>query len=132
MTTTQPALRGRALGEAVLDLVEAHPDLHDQTNSTCGTTACLAGWTVALHTGLQPGQDLSEGRNAAAFTAAWTGPRCLTTDLRAVELLFGGHHVDDERGLSDLGCQFDDEVWGNMSEPDAIAAYRRLVTQHAV
>ena len=36
------------LAEKVLAHVKAHPKLHDQSTWHCGTTACLAGWTVAL------------------------------------------------------------------------------------
>jgi hypothetical protein len=39
-----------------LDFVTAHPDLHRQNlwahHGSCGTTACLAGWTV-LHAGFE-------------------------------------------------------------------------------
>lgn len=40
------------LAERVLQHVEAHPELHHQGHwmkrTACGTTACLAGWTVLL------------------------------------------------------------------------------------
>lgn len=45
------------LGKTVRDLIKAHPDQHDQSTWTsrsdenpiesCGTTACIAGWTAA-------------------------------------------------------------------------------------
>lgn len=54
MSVTQ-GLTGRALGEAVIDQVLSHPERHDQsaTVSACGSTACLAGWTVLIHHGAQ-------------------------------------------------------------------------------
>lgn len=43
----------RALGAIVLDHLIHHPELHNQNhfgvrNDDCGTTACVAGWTVLL------------------------------------------------------------------------------------
>lgn len=50
-----------ALAKRVRDHVKAHPEQHDQTlwyfsEPTCGTTACIAGWTAVLD-GAQPIQD---------------------------------------------------------------------------
>lgn len=50
-------LKGKKLAEAVLRHVLAHPEQHFQGTWTnrkyepvdCGTTACLAGWTVILN-----------------------------------------------------------------------------------
>lgn len=40
------------LAEKVLQQVEQHPETHDQNHwmrrNSCGTTACLAGWTVSI------------------------------------------------------------------------------------
>jgi hypothetical protein len=52
-------LRGRELAQAVVDTVTAHPELHDQDTTVCGTTACLVGWTIALAHDLHPGDDLN-------------------------------------------------------------------------
>lgn len=44
-------LRGKELAAAVVAVVEQHPERHDQNRVVhrCGTTACLVGWTLALH-----------------------------------------------------------------------------------
>lgn len=49
-----------------------HPDLHNQREWLCGTTACVAGWTCALRQGVQPGTDLGalEELNYLGFDGA--------------------------------------------------------------
>lgn len=48
----------------VLDHVETNPDRHDQAAWVCGTTACLAGWAVALHHGHKAGDLLSRSSDS--------------------------------------------------------------------
>lgn len=36
------------LAERVLELITEHPDLHNQEIWHCGSTSCIAGWTVTL------------------------------------------------------------------------------------
>lgn len=47
-------ITGKELAQKVLDHIEAHPERHDQHRWVdnpydCGTSACLAGWTVLLN-----------------------------------------------------------------------------------
>ena len=49
-------LRGRDLAEAVIEHVLLFPEQHDQNDiistTECGTTGCIVGWALALHTGI--------------------------------------------------------------------------------
>lgn len=44
--------------DQIRTFLRANPDLHDQSMWTCGTTACVAGWTVAFDQGLAAGCNL--------------------------------------------------------------------------
>jgi hypothetical protein len=46
--------------DQVRTFLRAHPNLHRQSTWACGTTACIAGWTVALNEGKQAGDWLSD------------------------------------------------------------------------
>jgi hypothetical protein len=67
MSDTQTRLTGRALGEAVLAVVTEQPELHNQSLVTCGSAACIAGWAIALHVGMEPGAELTGQRPDAWF-----------------------------------------------------------------
>jgi hypothetical protein len=55
MDTT--GLRGRALGEAVIEHVLTHPEQHDQSTeiSECGTSGCIVGWVNVFAFGSEVG-----------------------------------------------------------------------------
>jgi hypothetical protein len=44
--------------DQIRTFLRQHPDLHKQQEWYCGTTACVAGWTVALEQGLTAGCNL--------------------------------------------------------------------------
>lgn len=90
-TKTQPpafitgwpaGLTGQALGAEVIDYVRAHPEEHDQRRVAYGNTACLAGWTIALHYGVRPA-NLHGMRHAHADAAQLLG---LDTSLFATHV----------------------------------------------
>jgi hypothetical protein len=109
-------LRGRELAEAVLTVVQDQPDLHLQMDITCGTKACIAGWTVALHKGLRPGDEL-EGRVRSTRLPS----------VEAYELLFGGLPIDDNPWASSGYIEFLDRVFENPSEAGAIKALQSML-----
>lgn len=102
-------LRGQDLARAVVAVVEAHPELHDQHVVTCGTAACLAGWTVALHLGARPGRDL----DGYFCSEQWEALQ-QETDFAAADLL-GVDHRD-----------FVGAVFINLNREQAIDNFKRL------
>lgn len=46
--------------DQIRTFLRQHPHLHDQSMWTCGTTACVAGWVVALDKGSQPGSNVTD------------------------------------------------------------------------
>lgn len=110
-------LTGRALGEAVIDHVLTFPEQHDQESVACGSTACLAGWTIALHHGLSATSFHSDGyfKLKVQPTVGWR-----ESDVEAARLL----------GIRDLG-RFDSEVFGEPNRDRAIANFKHLLDESA-
>ena len=46
--------------DQVRTFLREHPDVHTQQVFTCGTNGCVAGWAVALHEGVKPGDNLDK------------------------------------------------------------------------
>jgi hypothetical protein len=42
--------------DQIRTFLREHPDVHDQSTFSCGTTACVAGWAIALHRGARYGE----------------------------------------------------------------------------
>jgi hypothetical protein len=84
MTNVTQGLTGRALGEAVIDHVLTHPEQHDQRAVSCGTSACLAGWTVALHLGLHSGMTDEDFFEATMDLDWYTGAAEIAPQLLGV------------------------------------------------
>lgn len=102
----------RALGEIVLDHLIQHPEQHDQTSfgwrDECGTTACVAGWTIIFAE--QQGMQINWGPNGGIgvlstvhmpdgnclvpFVAAW---KLLGLEYDQAERLFYGMDEDQAR-----------------------------------
>lgn len=82
--------------ERVMRFVTDNPDLHDQgmwitTDTPCGTTACLAGWTCLLN-GYEPAKD------------AWVHPRADGgRELCAVQRV--GSTDGEELGVFETACK---------------------------
>lgn len=77
-----------------------HPDLHNQRKWTCGTTACVAGWTVALNDGARAGVNLD-----TRFSRRWkalvedNAIRILNLTDSEADALFRRTMLADVRGL---------------------------------
>lgn len=74
------------LAQKVHGFLTEHPERHDQVHwasdisadfNECGTTGCIAGWTVILHTGKRT---LREAVNALGHSA-------FNTDIAAAQVL---------------------------------------------
>jgi hypothetical protein len=103
------ALRGKELAAAVVAVVEQHPEQHDQGKVTCGTTACLAGWTIALAHGLSTESELPKWADLIGEDG--------DPAFAAMQLLNLDPGREDE---------FIDRVFINFSADDAISAFIEL------
>jgi hypothetical protein len=113
VTEIVTGLRGQALARAVVQVVEQHPELHDQLSVTCGTTACLVGWTLALAGGATPGEQLF--RPAANVERELSAVQTSRTSYEVAAQLL---RVDAE--------ELADDVFGEMDEERAISAFIEL------
>jgi hypothetical protein len=106
---TPPAC-GAETAQAVLDIINAYPRLHDQSYfqvpTMCGTTRCVAGWAIYLHHG-------------DVYDRTWRDLRGQATDAIAASLL----------SLSevDASCLF----YGTTND-QAVAALRYLANGEAI
>jgi hypothetical protein len=129
MTAPAAGLTGKALGEAVLDVIESYPEKHDQGSvvfdwgEECGTTACIAGWTIALHLGLGP-DTLSDDKVTGALNT-----RRGTASVWATELLFGERISPDTGLLGGVWGEFYDRVYTAPAER-AIPAFRQMLNRY--
>ncbi len=62
--------------DRVRRFLREHPDLHRQRSWACGTTACVAGWTVALAQGVRAGQDVEQLMWQPRCSQLMWQPRC--------------------------------------------------------
>jgi hypothetical protein len=98
-------LRGRELAQAVVDTVTAHPTLHRQEFTACGTSACLVGWTIALAAGHQPGDDLRAVAQQPGRYHQLVGSRIASTrEVDVAAELLGV----DRNAVADVFCEGDE------------------------
>jgi len=64
--------------DQVRTFLREHPDVHTQQMISCGTAACVAGWTVALDAGVQYGQNV----DLVLERRFWADPRRVPTQAR--------------------------------------------------
>jgi hypothetical protein len=142
---TPTRLTGRALGEAIVEIVTAHPERHrqavvvgqkldDDYGDTCGTQACIAGWACALHLGV-PVDDDEALVDTFSSTVRWddrleesAGSR--DEDVAAFKLLFGEDAYDDDEDVNPLFQRFTNRVFANMSEAGAIENLVAMLDEH--
>lgn len=126
--TIAPTKPNKPLARAVVTVVTQRPELHNQITYTCGTKACLAGWTRSLFLGMLPGSILdSEGfdwvdldKNAVSYmspTQKRNYARFCTAQFEwPLEAALLG--VDDDEGLT--------KVFSKGDEGDAIEQFKIL------
>lgn len=52
--------RGRDTAAWVLDQITTYPESHDQSTWGCATTACVGGWSAALHPDKDPHRSVAQ------------------------------------------------------------------------
>jgi hypothetical protein len=122
---TPTRLTGRALGEAVLAVVEVHPEVHYQPQVTCGTEACIAGWAMSLHLGIEPGENI-DARRDGDLEGTWVDLYERYeggAETVAIALLFGEGKQFDQS----LRERFINEVFGVQGEREAIDGLRGML-----
>jgi hypothetical protein len=140
-TPTRPT--GRALGEAIVEIVTAHPERHRQAvvvgqrfdgYGECGTSACIAGWACSLAIGL-PVDDPDAMYQQYMDFRTWdhrleelTGTR--EEDHAAFKLLFGEDALDEHGKGTDLFARFYSLVFSNMDEPSALRNLIAMLDEH--
>jgi hypothetical protein len=132
MTYTAP-LRGRPLVDAVLDVIQNHPDLHKQEvviGIRCNTTACIAGWAVSLALGSRPGDALGDYDGCGLYRVGPNRTTVVGFDEEALQLIFDKTSFD-EYEWDRLVCRFNDEVFENFDRDSAIANFREIADDHA-
>lgn len=89
--------------DQVRRLLREHPEVHYQGMYACGTTACIAGWAVALDRGLHVGRNIQlaltgvTGRRIASAAQRLLG----LTDAEAVAVFISAKNEEDALELVD-------------------------------
>jgi hypothetical protein len=87
-----PPARGAETAQAVLDIVNAYPNLHNQAHfefkHACGTARCIAGWAIYLHYGEVYSASVEDMRMSGKATIEIAAPLLGLSEMDDVIRLF--------------------------------------------
>lgn len=111
--------------------LRAHPELHNQARWVCGTTACVAGRTIALHRGVATGENLNRALYTGTGQFFHAGPGAPGEETRVVAQEILGLTWDEAEALfvrtaNDCDCCRDTEL---TPEQEALALIDALIAR---